>query len=82
MLPGEKNPEALAEDIMNEADQDLSADDLTRGTEVYEEIDEEADEYSDDPVELDFEPEAYITNGGGDLDYSEVADAYVGEDDY
>jgi hypothetical protein len=67
--------------MLNEADSDISADDLTRGTEVYEEIDEEAEAESDDygVRELDFEPEADYRSH---FDYDQVSDAHISEDDY
>ena len=77
---GEKDLEQVAEEIMNEADQDISVDDLTRGTEVYEEVDNEVEEYEDDPQELDLEPPGYESTSS--YDYSGAADGYVGEDDY
>jgi hypothetical protein len=81
MSGGEKNDYELAEEMLNEADSDISADDLTRGTEVYEEIDEEAEAESDDygVRELDFEPEADYRSH---FDYDQVSDAHISEDDY
>lgn len=81
MPGGEKNDYELAEEMLNEADSDISADDLTRGTEVYEEIDEEAEAESDDygVRELDFEPEADYRSH---FDYDQVSDAHISEDDY
>ena len=52
-----------AEDIMNEADQDESTDDLTRGTEIYEDEDLEYDDSSEDA--LDLEPGNYGSGGMG-----------------
>lgn len=55
-MPTDKTPEEFAEEIFEEADADADIDDLTRGTEVYE---EDTDEYGydDEPQELDFEPD-------------------------
>lgn len=79
MGPGEKELEDLAEEIINEADSDISTDDLTRGTEVYEEVDDEVDgEFDDgDPQELDFEPA-----GSKSFNFDGISDGFVHEDDY
>jgi hypothetical protein len=74
---GNKAPEEIAEEILEKADQDFSFDDLTRGTEVYEEHDEDEEEDDDDPQELNFEPDdsRYSRSpfddydDGGDYDY-------------
>ena len=64
-MPFDKEPEEEAEDMFNEADQDESVDDLTRGTEIYEEDEMEYEEGRDE--ELDFEPNEYGRGGGLDL---------------
>lgn len=82
-MGGNKDPQQIAEEIMEEADQDVSMDDLTRGTEVYEEFDDEVEGEEGDPQELDFEPSEESHRGfTDDFDGSGVADAFVGEDDY
>lgn len=77
-LPGrDRSPEIVAEEIMENAEQDISTHDLTRGTEVYEysEDDEELEDSDDDSYgieELDFEPR----------DRSQSIDDFNPEDDY
>lgn len=61
-IPGEKDLKEVAEDILEEADQDISTDDLTRGTEVYEDEEMNYEEGRDE--ELDFEPEPFRSSGG------------------
>ena len=62
-MPGERGVEEIAEEMFNEADQDESTDDLTRGTEIYEDEDLEYEESEED--ELDFEPQDYGSGGMG-----------------
>ena len=81
-MPNEKTPEELAEDIIEEADSDESFDDLTRGTEVYEEIDNEVeDTYDGDPQELDFEPKENRSPSYEDMDSGDLADFIENYDD-
>ena len=78
---GERELEEVAEDIMNEADEDMSVDDLTRGTEVYEEVDDEVEEdFEADPEELDLEPKDDFSPGG--YDFGATSDPYIAEDEY
>lgn len=79
MGPGEKELEDIAEEIINDADSDISTDDLTRGTEVYEEVDDEVEgEFDDgDPQELDFEP-----SEGKNYNFDGISDGFVHEDDF
>jgi hypothetical protein len=82
-MPKEKTPEELAEDIIEEADSDESFDDLTRGTEVYEEVDNDVEDFGDgDPEELDFEPDSDRRSSYEDMDSDDISDAYIDEDDY
>ena len=82
-MPKEKTPEDLANEMLDLADSDESFDDLTRGTEVYEEVDDEVEDIGDgDPQELDFEPDSGRRESYDDMDADEIRDAYVDEDDY
>lgn len=56
MNPEEKAPEEIVEDFVEQIEREGDADELTRGTEVYEEFDDELYDAADDPSELDFEP--------------------------
>lgn len=61
-MPKERDAQDEADDIFEEADKDESTDDLTRGTEIYEDEDMDYDEGHTD--ELDFEPDDYGRDGG------------------
>jgi len=64
-LPEGRDAEDMAAEIFEEADKDESSDDLTRGTEVYEEDEMDYDEGRDE--ELDLEPRGYSSGAGLDL---------------
>lgn len=75
-VPGEKEPEQIAEEIINEADSDENVDDLLRGTEVYEEEDGDVEDAHTE--ELDFEPRDSASVGFDSFDDGPIAaqDAY------
>jgi len=74
-MPKEKTQEELAEKMLEEIEADESFDDLTRGTEVYEEVDNDVeDSYDGDPQELDFEPTSERSSSYDDMDTDSIYD--------